>query len=134
MKNRELIYKLYNVCYRVTGDRHLAQELCTNTIEKLRQTTVLDAKDGFITALKIATELLLRQKACNTAPDEILEDSSMLVQKALMKLPTKERIVVILHDICGLSYSDIMLILINEDVHLLSQRGREKIVRSLHNC
>lgn len=132
MKNRELIYKLYNVCYRVTGDRHLAEELCTNTIEKLP--TVLDAKDGFITALKIATELLLRQKACNTAPDEILEDSSMLVQKALMKLPTKERIVVTLHDICGLSYSDIMLILINEDVHLLSQRGREKIVRSLHNC
>ncbi len=134
MKNRELIYKLYNVCYRVTGDRHLAEELCTNTIEKLPQTTVLDAKGGFITALKIATELLLRQKAYNTAPDEILEDSSMLVQKALMKLPAKERIVVILHDICGLSYSDIMLILINEDVHLLSQRGREKIVRSLHNC
>ncbi|WP_366921543.1 hypothetical protein MFMK1_001947 [Metallumcola ferriviriculae] len=130
MSNEIFIRQLYTLCYRLTGDVQLTQDLCLRTVEKLQRDKLFSSAEGiFVRAAEAAVELLLEQRCSNLSRAIAPDDSIPEIQQALNGLPVKERAVIVLKDIYRLTYPEIERIVQGEEVSYLAHQGRQKLTR-----
>jgi len=116
--------KLYTLCYRLTGNSQLTEELCFRTVRELKK------EDSFTDVVQTVARLFLKYSA--DGPEKPLADDPFAeVQQALNRLKVEERTVVVLHDVYGLSYAKIADILGKQEVRPLCSQGRLKLSRYL---
>ena len=131
-KQEKLIHRIYNLCYLLTGDTGLAQDLCIKTFIN-KEIEYQKDEEAFILLAKKAVKLLMERKCTGFSGNVSSDDHTSELQKALNNLPPKERIVIVLHDTYALSYFQIEPLFPEEDVRILSKDGRKKLANVLKN-
>ena len=135
LKHKELVYKLYNLCYRLTGDKNFAQEICLQTMAKLQRDKLLNHAEGiFIKAAKVAVQLLQEQEYNPLLGSMTHDEEHLKIQQALNYLPLEERVVIVLKHTYALTYPEIEEIIQYEDVSYLLQKGRQRLTHILNTC
>ena len=125
MEINSLPNKLYTLCYRLTGNTQVTEELCLGTVKQI------SGQDSFQDVAQKAARLLLKDYSVYTPEQPLAEDSFAEVQQALNRLKVEERAVVVLHDVYSLPYATIAMVVGEKEVHPLCHQGRVKVSRLL---
>jgi RNA polymerase sigma-70 factor, ECF subfamily len=127
--------------WRVTGDMELARDLCQDTFVRAWQhfTAVQGYAQLAQWLYRVATNLMLNQRRRPTmasleAFDPASSDPSgqlverALVQSILQELPPKQRALLVLHEVQGISYAEMatMLDMSTDAVRMALSRAREQ--------
>lgn len=126
----EILDLLYNTGFRLTGSHRETTDLVLSAFDTLTGCE----KIKFSTALKGLCSVYIKTAAKNLDQPLYRNNCSMgKVQEALLSLPHKERLVVVLREILGLDYDAIsnMTDLEKKDVAKLLAIGRSCLVNQL---
>ncbi|WP_027365516.1 sigma-70 RNA polymerase sigma factor region 4 domain-containing protein [Desulfotruncus alcoholivorax] len=126
----EILNLLYNTGFRLTGSHRETTDLVLRAFDALTGCE----KVNFSTALKGLCSVYIKTAAENLGQSLFRNNCSTgKVQEALLSLPHKERLVVVLREILGLDYTVIanMTGLRKKDVSELLSTGRSYLIKQL---
>lgn len=98
----EIINLLFNTGFRLTGNNQVTAELVKGALD-----TLSGQKVNFNTAVKGLCSVYINTTAKKSGSMLHNESGTKKVQEALLSLPNKERLVVVLCEVLGLDYAEI---------------------------
>ncbi|MEW6622442.1 MAG: sigma factor-like helix-turn-helix DNA-binding protein [Bacillota bacterium] len=134
MKDNTYAVKLYNLTYRLTGNGKDAEELSLMAVDEMLSQGMSINREDFllIFAREVARLVQDRCKQENLqCPADL--DRTPHLQLTLNSLPVKERMAVVLRDICGFSCAEMAFIMgeNNQEAYKHLSMGRLKLCKTL---
>ncbi len=133
--SEQVVNLLYNTGYRLTGSHKRTQALLTSVFIALNGNinTNIALKNLCLIYMNKATYSPGKKLTQDKSSPPVEENSTSKVQKALLKLPSTERLVLVLREILGLSCDEIaeLTVMENMEVSRLLNTGRWALRKQL---
>lgn len=124
--------KLYNLAYRLTGNTLIAEKIALEALDNLtKQGLCTEADELFQDAAREIVELTLTRYPNHISGHSEGKDTFAYLQEILNAMPIRERLALVLRDICGFSCTQVAMLMDTnkETIHQLLANARCKFCK-----